>query len=626
MILHCESCEHGYHKDLPVCRWCGAGSFLAYAEKPEVRVLDTECYKNFWLCKVHPPLPGTTGEYQLFPDHPLEREELERVLSLSTIVTFNGQKYDVPMITLALAGATNEQLKAASDQIIRENLQPWEFYDRWQLGRGPEWLDHIDLIEVAPGRTSLKEYGGKMHSRKMQDLPIEVTAMIELFDRPILREYCGNDLDTTFDLFRLFGAQIKLREEMSEEYGLDLRSKSDAQIAEAIMKKLLGGKIQRVEVPSGTRFFYRPPPWLKFQNLDLLNLLARSPFTVTPSGGVEMTAELANTRIRIGGSAYQMGIGGLHSTESARTHMADGQYSLRDVDVASYYPTLMLVTGIIPPAIGPRFVEIYRGWFERRLAAKKAGNKKTANSLKTLLNGTFGKLGSIWSIFYAPSEMIQVTVTGQLALLMLIEMLELCGISVVSANTDGIVIKCPRDLEWLRDQTIDWWQSVTGFETEAADYLALCSRDVNNYVAVKTDGEVKLKGAYARPVPVATSWPNPTGEVCIDAIVERITKGTPIEVTVRACQDVRKFVHIRKVKGGGEWRGVFLGKAVRWYYSTAPDAAEITYIANGNKVAQSEGCRPMMELPENNVVPVDIDYERYIADARAMLADLGIMA
>jgi len=59
--------------------------------------------------------------------------------------------------------------------------------------------------------------------------------------------------------------------------------------------------------------------------------------------------------------------------------------------------------------------------------------KKTANTLKTLLNGSFGKLGSRYSIFYAPTEMLQVTITGQLALLMLIEMMELCGIPVVSA-------------------------------------------------------------------------------------------------------------------------------------------------------------------------------------------------
>jgi len=282
---------------------------------------------------------------------------------------------------------------------------------------------------------------------------------------------------------------------------------------------------------------------------------------------------------------------------------------------------MLINLNIIPPAIGEQFQKIFRGWRDRRIAAKRAGDKKTADSLKTLTNGTFGKTGSKWSIFYAPSEMIQVTVTGQLALLMLIEMLESCGISVVSGNTDGIVIKCRRDMEWLRDQIIAWWCEITGFETEAAEYKWLAARDINNYMAMKTDGSVKLKGAYARPVPVATSWPNPTGEVCIDALIEFMTKGVPLEQTIRACGDVRKFVHIRRVKGGGEWNGEFLGKAVRWYYAIG-ETAPILYCSNGNKVASSDGCRPLMELPL--ALPGDVDYDRYLQDARGMLADLGV--
>ncbi len=318
-----------------------------------------------------------------------------------------------------------------------------------------------------------------------------------------------------------------------------------------------------------------------------------------------------------------MGIGGLHSSEQNQLYLADAEYTLQDVDVASYYPKLMIQLAVTPPALGDKFAAIYRGWYDRRLAAKKAGNKKDADSLKTLLNGTFGKLGSKWSIFYSPTDMIRVTLTGQLALLMLIEMLEISGIGVVSANTDGIVIRCRRDMTWLRDQIVAWWCKLTSFETEAADYAWLASRDVNNYVAMKTDGTIKLKGAYARPVPVATSWPNPTGEVCIDAVCAYLRDGTPIAATIKACRDIRKFVHIRKVKGGGEWRGEFLGRAVRWYYATEGDP--ILYRTNGNKVADSDGCRPMMELPEDYSVPEDLDYSRYIADAVSMVRDLGVV-
>lgn len=266
-----------------------------------------------------------------------------------------------------------------------------------------------------------------------------------------------------------------------------------------------------------------------------------------------------------------------------------------------------------------------------------------SNTKKISLNGSFGKLGSPYSILYAPTEMIQVTITGQLALLMLIERMELSGIPVVSANTDGIVLKCPRDREWLADEVIAWWEQATGFETEETRYKALYSRDVNNYIAIGEDTSVKLKGAFA-PSGTGLTWPNPTVEICTDALVAYYKDNIPIEQTIRSCTDIRKFVAVRAVKGGGwysdrpmipkktskkqmvalceqygsasyddllAWANSnleYLGKIVRWYYATG----SVGYIRyqSGNLVPCSEGCTPLMELPDS--LPDDINYQWYI--------------
>ena len=42
------------------------------------------------------------------------------------------------------------------------------------------------------------------------------------------------------------------------------------------------------------------------------------------------------------------------------------------------------------------------------------------SSKKIQINGSFGKLGSKYSLLYAPDLLLQTTITGQLALLMLI--------------------------------------------------------------------------------------------------------------------------------------------------------------------------------------------------------------
>jgi hypothetical protein len=597
MIYICESCDYGY-AEASTCPHCGTSNVMAHRTLPVERVCDTECYKDYWLCSFSTEA-GEVTSFEMFPGKDLDRDGLTKILSKTRIVTFNGTHYDVPMISLALSGANNQALKNHSDCIIVGSLKAWQ-HDYPIID-----VDHIDLFEVAPGMASLKMYAGKMHARKMQDLPIDPSASIDLFDRIRLREYCENDLSNTWLLRRAMSSQITLREQMTAKYGVDLRSKSDAQIAEAAMKSILGAKIQPATVTPGVGFQYRAPVWLKFLTLDILDVVNRSHFRIDHNGYVAMPDELADRVIHIGASKYKMGIGGLHSMEQRSVHIADETYRISDHDVASYYPSLILETGIFPPQIGVEFQSIYRGWYKQRMDAKAAGDTKNANSLKTLLNGTFGKLGNRYSIFYAPSELIQVTITGQLGLLMLIERLEMCGMRVISGNTDGIVILSRRDMEWLRDDCIRWWEQTTGFVTEATEYRGMFSRDVNSYVAITTDGKAKLKGAYAPAAPGASGWPNPTTQVCVDAVVAYLKDGVPVADTITKCTDVRQFVSIRNVKGGGMCAGEYLGKAVRWYYAYG-SKDYISYRTNGNKVAKTDGCAPLMTLPDE--LPSDLDY------------------
>lgn len=696
MRLICESCDHGYAPTAPSCPWCGASATLAHASNVD-SIVDTECLPDYWLARF------STGEsFPAFAGHPLDVAGLVRALSRYRIVTFNGQHYDNPMLALAVAGFTVEQLRQASDAIIQEKLQPWDVLRRY--GVAPlDWVDTIDLIDVAPGQSSLKAYGGKMHSRKLQDLPYDPCAPLEHLGRRFVTfDYCGNDLAVTADLLATFPTQIKLREDMSAEFGVDLRSKSDAQIAEAVMKTLLPFKVERPYVAPGSQFHYRPPAWLAFQTpylADVARRMASLPFAITQTGGVSPAFEnrlvdwgkdqlrldphgqwvkrpagWAHEVVRIGDMGHAMGTGGLHSTETVRCLTTDTARVLRDSDVRGYYPSIMIQLGLYPQQIGPVFCEIFKGWKTLRDAQKaisedktqpadvRAGAKKIANSRKTLGNGTFGKLLSMWSIFFAPAEFIQVTVTGQLALLMLIEMLELSGVPVVSANTDGIVTHCTRGSEWIRDACLAWWESTTGFELEHAEYQLLASRDVNSYIAIRDDGDVKLKGEYAPPEPGPSGWPNPSGQICVDAVVAHLKHGTPIRQTIAACQDVRRFVYVYAVRGGGSYcpdgalpttttqkvmrelcgdirdkveltaaydaarareagRREYLGKVVRWYFATGSQACIVT--PAGGRVARTQGCAPLMTLPDDYVVPLDLDREWYALEAESILRDIG---
>lgn len=603
---------------------CPRGDPLGVQTMKPVLVCDTEVYIDYFLIMFRDVESGAVSAFDSYPGKKLDIPAVAKLLKAGTIVTFNGNHFDLPLIALALKGADCARIKEGCDAIIGSNIKSWQFAKRFGVNI-PE-IDTIDLIEVAPGVASLKIYGGRLHAPKMQDLPIHPTASISPEQRVQLRTYCGNDLLTTERLYKHLLPQIELRTRMSERYGMDLRSKSDAQIAEAVIVKAvsdrLGTEVQRPVVPAGTVFHYERPDFIAFNTptmRDVADLIARVDFVVSEKGGIGMPEELADLTIRLGDGEYRMGIGGLHSSEKCAAYRADAEHVIVDRDVASYYPAIILALDLAPDHMGRAFLDSFREILDQRLIAKKAGDKVVAESLKITVNGSFGKFGSKWSKLYAPDLLIQTTVTGQLALLMLIESLEGLGIKVLSANTDGVVMKCPVEDTYLMDMVVEDWEAKTGFTTEATEYSAIYSRDVNNYIAIKKDGLAKLKGAYA---PVSLQK-NPTAEIATEAVVKYLKDGTPVEKTIADCTDTTKFVCVQKVTGGAMKGEQYLGKAVRWYYSIL-GCGVITKKLNGYTVPRSDGAEPLMDLPE--VFPFDVDTNWYVAEAHSILKDIGVAA
>jgi len=586
-------------------------------------VLDIECYTNYFLVAIKSMANDKVVTFERSDWSDFDAEQLNSVLRKYTIITFNGNRYDLLLLKGSIAGFDASKLKVMSDDIIVNNVRAWDTESKYNLPQC-KYIDHIDLIDVAPGKASLKIYGGRLHSKRMQDLPIEPSAIIKLDERELLTSYCINDLDTTIDLFNKLSSQIDLREKMGEELGIDLRSKSDAQIAEAVIKKQIeaikGTKIYRPDLPNGFSFNYVPPKFIKFKHPELVNALEvfkNEAFTLNEKGDAVEPEKVGKLKVKINQTVYQLGIGGIHSCEKTVNYIAGTDYILVDRDVTSYYPNIILNQRLYPKHIGIEFLTAYKSIVEKRVHAKRTGDKVTDASLKIVINSSFGKFGNKWSALYSPDLLIQTTVTGQLALLMLIEALEGSGIQVVSANTDGIVIYCHKRNQAALFSIIAAWEETTGFNTEETAYTALYSRDINNYVAFKPSGSYKAKGAYAD----AELSKTPTAQVCVQAVVDHLQLDIPIETTIRSCQDTRMFVSVRSVTGGAVKGDTYLGKAVRWYYALG-ETGSINYLKNGNKVAMTDGAKPLMLLPAKP--PKDIDRQWYITKAYAILADLGI--
>jgi hypothetical protein len=593
---------------------------------------DIEIYWNYLLIGFKSETSGKIVYFerqQGYLDFNLDK--LKWVVYNFTLISFNGNGFDLPLLALLFSGKSVKELKTAANEIISEQKQPYEVLRNAKIKK-LIGVDHIDMIEVCPNTASLKKYASRIACQTMQDLPFHPDALLTPDQIVILRKYWLNDLDNTELLYRHLIDQINLRIELGKEYDLDLRSHSDAQLAQAVianeLKKLTNHWPSKPDIKPGSVYKYKAPKFLEFKT-DLMRnallLIESASFVIGDSGYMTMPPELDGLNLRIGDGVYRMGIGGLHSSEESISHYADEHTLLVDNDMTSFYPYLILIMGLFPKHIGVIFLKVYELIVNKRVAAKKDGFKIIADCLKIVINGTYGKLGDKFSFLYSPDLLIQVTMTGQLLLLMLIETQELAGFSVISANTDGVVTKCPIHRKKELDSLIALWEIKTGFNTEETQYKAIYSRDVNNYVAIKTDGKIKGKGAFANPwgdakEKVEQLKKNPQTPICVEAVYAKLLHNSPIEKTIRNEKDFRKFISVREVKGGGVKNGEYLGKVVRWYYADN-ETGEIVYAKTGNKVAKSDNAKPIMQFPKNS--PIDINYNWYINEAESMLCDIG---
>lgn len=607
-------------------------------------IMDIECYPNYFLVAFRDTKnPKRIKHFEMRNSGSLDIAELSKWLNNATLITFNGNHYDMPLVTYALTGADCNELYEASVAIIgrdyidengkkqrEQGLKSWEFMRLYDLSY-PYGLDHIDIFEIPKGDLSLKAYSARIGCKKLQDLPIDPHKILTSYEMDEIARYCDNDTANTLDLFNEVKEQIDLRIQISKEYGFDLRSKSDAQVGESIFKyvieKDLGRKIYKPDFSSiKKRFKYDIPDFIHFKHpvlKELYDVVKNTVFEVEKSGHVKIPASLADMKIDIGQSRYTIGIGGLHSNESKQAIVAAEDEIICDADVGSYYPSIIINGGYYPENCGLPFLRNYTKFRDDRLAWKHIPEKKTiVATYKIALNGSFGKLSSIYSFLFSPKMLIQVTLTGQLALLMLIERIEAAGLRIISANTDGIVIYGKRKDFHKAQHEISAWEFDTNFMMEYTEYMAIFSQSVNSYLAMKKPekGQSKIKwkrkGSYAERGIEQTG----NGQVCIEAVMAFLESGTSIRESVEGCTDFLKFTRFQQVKGGAYKDGVYLGKVVRWYYSTQTTTAILN--SNGNNVALTKNAMPAMDLPDE--MPSDIDYEWYIREAYEMFDRLGV--
>lgn len=591
-------------------------------------IFDVESYPNYFMVGFK---HVQSGKY-IFLEGDFNPRFLSWLLFSYRIIGFNSINYDLTVLWAAYVNRDPAFLKDITNAIIQRGIRRNELEREFGF-KCYKLQDrrHIDLFNVCPLKGSLKLYAARLHCKRIQDLPFPDDSYLEDWQKPIVKDYNGNDLDNTEILFKFCKERLELRESISLEYGEDLMSKSDAQMAEVVISKevtkLNGRRIKRPEVDIGAVYKYSVPAFLKFETPQMQELLWRvkkANFEVNFNGKLIAPSELSE-KVELGGVKYSIGIGGLHSFDDCAGYEANEENDIADVDVTSFYPRIIINLGLYPRGMGPNFLVVYDGFRLRRIDAKKDARRETESAgLKIFLNGVSGKWSDTFSNLYSPENTMQMNLTGQLSIMMLVEMFVCNGLKVISANTDGVTVYCKKADRQKFDHVFNLWQELTNFQLESVEYLKYYARDVNAYFAVKSDGKVKVKGPYSEVGSQSGTQldNNPITLICSDAIKLFLSQGKDISDTIINCKDITRFVAVRQVKGGAHKDGEYLGRVIRWYYAKG-EYGTINYVLNGNKVPETDGAKPLQDLPLD--FPTDINYDWYVSRCRDILIDIGFI-
>ena len=249
--------------------------------------------------------------------------------------------------------------------------------------------------------------------------------------------------------------------------------------------------------------------------------------------------EASTLNVVINGFQFDFGTGGIHGSVESQVVVEDDEYMIVDADVSSMYPNIAIANRVYPKHLGEKFCDIYKDVYEQRKSYPK-GSAENA-MLKLALNGVYGDSNNAFSPFYDPQYTMSITINGQLSLCLLSEkLMEIEGLTIIQVNTDGVTVKMPRQKVTEYETICAAWQQQVGLELEYAHYSKMIIRDVNNYIALYTNGKVKRKGAYQYE---DLGWHQDQGGLIIPMAAEAaMLHNIPLDVYIKGHKNKYNFM------------------------------------------------------------------------------------
>lgn len=470
------------------------------------------------------------------------------------------------------------------------------------------------------------------------------------FDRYILPKYVKpmlhynkNDVYLVCEIARQKPDEIKLRYSLGAAFNLNLLCAARSSIADKLLYKFYSERsglsvdkfkdlrTQRTALSFNKIIF----PHICFKTKQLQDLLEDMKKVVIYRTNKDAFEKV----IQFYGTTYTIATGGLHSQDRPAVLTSTDKYTYVHYDISSFYPSVMVAYNIAPKHLNNNvFVKMVDYFRLTRIKCKHtkdedglivAGvhNKLAAEALKIVINAIYGKFGFEMFFLFDRFAQMQVTINGQLMVMMVVEALELDGIHVVSANTDGIIVKLPKDKEEDFKRITDDWCAQNKLSADSERYKLFVTRDINNYFDIQSNDKVEYKGGldpkqYIKDLKKGYDMP-----VVAKAVFEYFAHGISVMETLRNHKDILDFCKTQNVGKQFEvvYQKVENGKVidihsqrhVRFYVSTK-GVIIMKENVNSNQRSVLASGKPVIilnKLDDKDISLRNIDYKYYYEEA-----------
>lgn len=510
------------------------------------------------------------------------------------------RNYRLPYATVDLQRVYG--LHAASVNINKETGERVKFGKSLkQTSINLKWHELLDFTLPPIDEDEYELYWRKQDNTRGLSLSELNKLITNDFERYVLPKYVEpmlyyntNDVFLCCEMVRQMPDEVKLRYSISHAFGVNVLCSARANIADKLTVKFysdmsglrkdqfIKGRTNRTRLSFNKIIF----PHIRFKTKQLQDFLE----DIKKVSIYRTTKDEFQREIEFYGTKYTIATGGIHSQDRPAIYKSDDKFVYLHHDYTSYYPSIIISYNIYPQHLNrTAFVKMVSFLKDTRVKCKHTPdsegyimegvpNKIGAEALKIVINAIYGKLGSELFFLYDRFAQMQVTINGQLMTMTLIEELELNGIHVISANTDGIVIKLPRDKFDVYKEITDRWNKTNKMSADYEEYSVYIVRDVNNYIALQTNGAIEYKGAldpkqYLKELKKGYDMP-----VVAIAVYEYFVNGTPVMETLRKHTDIldfcktqnvgKQFEVVYDVVENGEIKHVHSQRHVRFYVST----------------------------------------------------------